>query len=140
MGEDCNNYEKFYQQTIAELGVLFQKGILTGKMFYKQCQWAELHPIPVSKKLDFRPKLRDDIENYDGSLIKILFYEEKTTNSSKLKEFDLWVTFSKYESGWGSFQHFTLIAENKEATSKTKPRDFMERAKIIKFEYSGEEL
>ncbi len=104
MGDSILNYIRFYDRTIADIGALFANGRLRGEMFFGD---SVSFGIKKSKTLiECADSLSQELSSYNGPLARILFYTVKDTLG--IKQYNLWVTRSKWEDGWGAFEHFTF--------------------------------
>ena len=126
------DYDKEFQGT---LGRLFRSGALSGEMFYRAA--GDL-PAAVSNfsRSDVEQSARPDVfrsmESYSGPLIKILRYEISFRSETHFETitYDLWVTSSLSETGWGEFDVFRI-------TTKRRP---VLGPKLVKFEYLGHQI
>jgi len=134
-------YRAFYEKTKCELGVLFERGVLNGRMFFKALGGGP--PEPAIANLG--PREAQDVDRLldadKGPLIKLLYYQEVSDQRPPTRRrYDLWVTYYAWETGWGSFDHFLLEIENRTATAQTSSCEFSKHARVIKLEYSGTEI
>lgn len=126
----------YYNEEFQErLGRLFRSGVLNGEMFCKQI--GDLPPA-VTNVSRANTDLRQQadvfraMESYEGPLIKILRYEILSRSETHLETitYELWVTSSRAESGWGEFHKFRVT---------TKKRLLL-GPKLVKFEYIGMQM
>jgi hypothetical protein len=123
----------YYQNFSETVGELFRKGLLTGKMFLEEMGYISQEVINISgsvlAKLNEEESVYSSIIQFKSKVIKILYYKEKRKNQFE-REFELWVTPSIFETGWGSFHKFRvdlLVDENGDCD-------------LINFKYLGVEL
>jgi hypothetical protein len=134
-------YQEFYERTRCELGVLLERGVLTGRMFFKALGSGP--PEPAVANLS--PREAQEIDRIlaadKGPLVKILYYQDISDQGAPTRrKYDLWVTYYAWETGWGSFDHFLLEIENRMATPRTTSCEFSKRARVISLTYEGTEL
>jgi len=129
---DGTDYNEKFQAT---LGRLFRSGVLNGEMFYKEI--GTLPPaVSNTSKGDAELARRSDVfhamEAYSGPLIKILHYDIFSRSETHFETitYDLWVTPSRSESGWGEFHIFRVTIKKR----------FMLGPKLVKFEYVGSQI
>jgi hypothetical protein len=108
MGDSISNYKRFYDSTITDVGSLFANGRLRGEMFYGDSTSLEI--VKSKTLIGCIDSLGRELSSYDGPLAKILYYTVKDTLG--MRQYNLWVTRSKWEDGWGSFEHFTFDLSN----------------------------
>ena len=140
MNSDAD-YQAFYEKTKCELGALLERGVLTGRMFFKAL--GDAHPEPAVANIS--PREAQDIDRIlaadKGPLVKILYYQDISDQEEPMRRtYDLWITYYAWETGWGSFDHFLLEIECRTATAQTAPCEFSKRAHVIRLEYQGTEL
>jgi hypothetical protein len=129
---DGTDYNEEFQ---AILGRLFRLGALNGEMFDKEI--GSLPPA-VSHLSGSDAELRQQadvfhaMEAYPGPLIKILRYDifSRSETHFEMITYELWVTSSRLESGWGEFHRFRVT---------TKKRLLL-GPKIVKIEYLGMQI
>ena len=134
-------YKGFYEKTKCELGVLLERGVLTGRMFFKAL--GNAHPEPAVANLSAREAQDVDriLATDKGPLVKVLYYQDISDREAPTRrKYDLWVTYYAWETGWGSFDHFLLEIECRTATAQTASCEFSKRARVIRLEYQGTEL
>jgi hypothetical protein len=127
-----------------EYGKLFEKGLLTGKMFVCElsdsCKYISESGWKVQQGDTFVP-YQPELFGYTGPTIKILNIEPRwKINTKTTRRFEIWATSSKMEDGWGSFPVFYLELTNREATEKTDLKDFIDGAVISCFRYGYTQL
>lgn len=129
---DGPDYNDEFQET---LGRLFRSGSLTGDMFYGKI--GDIPPgVSNVSRADTERLLQTDVfhamESYSGPLIKILWYEIVSRSETHFEtvEYELWVTSSRQETGWGEFHKFRIT---------TKKRLLL-GPKLVKFEYLGMQI
>ncbi len=127
-----NDYSREFQET---LGRLFSSGTLTGEMFQKQIGDSPAAVSHVSRRdpTQRRPgDVLDAMENYQGPLIKILNFDIFSRSETWLETitYELWVTPSRSETGWGEFHKFRVTIKKR----------FLLPPKLVKLEYRGIEI
>lgn len=132
---------RFYQQTLDEIGVLFERTVLTGEMFFKALGEQPAN-VPVRNLFNYKTAQVDEILGTDkGPLMKLLNYQDISDHQDpKHRRYDLWVTFTSEETGMGAFHHFTLLLENRAATGDTSVKGFARGARVTSLTYEGIEL
>ena len=141
MGGSDEETARFYQQILDEIGVLFERKALTGEMFLKA-----LGEEPAEAGV--RNLFQRDITRVDealaadkGPLMKLLNYQDISDRQDpKHRRYDLWVTFTPEETGWGAFHHFTLVLENPDAAGETSAKRFASSARVESLTYEGMEF
>ena len=131
----------YYGRIKCEIGILLERGVLTGRMFFDAVGTSSPAPAVISL-------IRRELQDVDqilaadkGPLVKILYYQDTSdTQAPTRRKFDLWVTFFAWEDGAGSFDHLLLELENRRATLRTSACDFSKAARVLKLEYAGTEI
>jgi hypothetical protein len=141
VAEDEAEARAYYQSALRELGVLFGRGVLTGRAF---CDAAS-QPCPQQvRDLSFDKRfgsVDEDLENFPGPVLKVLAYWVRPVpGKPTLREYELWATFNPKETGWGQFDMFRVILEDPKATAETEASVFARRAKVREIEYIGIQL
>jgi len=125
---DISGYNKEFQ---ALLGRLFRSGALNGEMFYRLI--GEIPPavthISGSDIAGQNADVSRAMENYRGPIIKILHYDIISRSETHFETitYEMWVTSSRSETGWGEFHRFRITAKKR----------FLLEPKIVNFEYLG---
>jgi hypothetical protein len=134
-------FRQFFEKTKCEVGVLLERGLLTGRMFFDAL--SDVSPESGVIHLVRRKLTEIDMIMADdpGPLVKILYYEDLSDLKVPThRTYDLWVAFSASETGWGSFDHFSLELENTKAKAQTSGCEFSKGARVVKLTYTGTEL
>jgi hypothetical protein len=131
VGDDTGYNEEFQ----GNLGRLFRSGALNGEMFYKEI--GNVVPaVSHFSRSDAALKEGSDVfkamEAYSGPIIKILGYYVLSRSETHFETitYELWVTSSRPETGWGEFHIFRL----------TMKKRFLLGPKLLKFEYVGSQI
>jgi hypothetical protein len=129
---DGTDYNEEFQ---AILGRLFRSGVLNGEMFYKEIGIlppAVSHVSASDEELRQRADVFHAMEGYPGPLVKILRYDIVSRSDTHFETitYELWVTSSRLESGWGELHRFRVT---------TKKRLLL-GPKLVKFEYLGMQI
>ena len=129
---DGTDYNEEFQEI---LGRLFRSGSLKGEMFYKEI--GNLPPaVSNVSRSDTELRERADVframEAYGGPVLKILRYDIISRSETHFETitYELWVTSSRSESGWGEFHRFRVT---------TKKRLLL-GPKLVKLEYLGMQM
>jgi hypothetical protein len=134
-------YPALYQQSLDELGTLFERGVLTGEMFYDSVthdpgDWVSRHYYPQAAS-----SVGEALASDSGPLMKILHYRVyRPSDAPSIRNYEIWVTFSAQESGWGSFDIFEVEVSNPRASRETTGRGFASGARLTMFTYHGIQL
>lgn len=123
------DYNREFQRT---LGRLFRSGVLNGEMFYKEIgnlSPAVSHVSGSDAELRQRATVFQAIKAYPGPLVRILRYDIFSRSETRLETitYELWVTASRSESGWGEFHRFRVTIKKR----------LLLRPRVVKFEYLG---
>jgi hypothetical protein len=129
--KDVDKYKRDFLQTI---GSLMESGSLTGEMFLNKIGDNTSAIINMSRddtrRFNEKGGVYESMKSFKGPIVKILYYEQKERSKkdkSQNLEYELWVTPSIVETGWGEFHTFKVVLIN-------KPEG---RAELIQFEYLG---
>jgi hypothetical protein len=134
-------YQQFFEKTRDELGILFERGLLTGRMFFKAL--GDTPPNTGISNIHRRELTSIDraLAADPGPLVKVLYFKDLSDPKiPTLRNYDLWITFEAGETGWGSFHHFYLELGNNKANAQTPGSEFSRGARLIKLEYKSIEL
>jgi hypothetical protein len=126
------DYSREFQAT---LGRLLRSGVLNGEMFYKEIGNLPPTVSHVSESdavLRQRANVFQVMEAYPGPLVKILRYDIFSRSETRLETitYELWVTSSRSESGWGEFHRFRVTIKKR----------LLLRPRLVKFEYLGSQI
>lgn len=129
---DVTDYNDEFQ---AILGRLFRSGALTGEMLFSGIKGLPPTASYLSRsdsELGQRSDVFHAMETYPGPLVKILHYKVLSRSETRFETitYELWVSLSRSESGWGEFHRFRIT---------TKGR-FLLGPKLVKFEYCGMQI
>jgi len=135
------DYTAFYQRTVSEIGVLFKRRVLTGEMFLAAVggEWPEVGVIQLHQR---NLTQVDELLAVDpGPLIKLLYYQDISDPAdASHRKYDLWITFSRSETGWGEFYHFTILLENNDPSTWSSGTLFSRTATVKALTYDGLEI
>jgi len=126
------DYNREFQAT---LGRLLRSGVLNGEMFYKEIgnlPPAVSHVSESDAVLHQRANVFQVMEAYPGPLVKILRYDIFSRSETRLETitYELWVTSSCSESGWGEFYRFRVTIKKR----------LLLRPRLVKVEYLGSQI
>ncbi len=127
------DYNREFQAT---LGRLLRSGVLNGEMFYKEIgnlPPAVSHITESDAVLRQRANVFQGMEAYPGPLVKILRYDIFSRSETRFLEtitYELWVTSSRSESGWGEFHRFRVTIKKR----------LLLRPRLLKVEYLGSQI
>lgn len=140
--EDVAEAETYYHTDVRELGPIFARGLVTGEDFYEAfgVEPPETPPREILNLSAGRHELPDLLASSEGPLVKILHVVRVETEDLTRREYDLWATFHRDETGWGAFEHFRLKLVNPAATASTSPAAFAQGAVVEEFDYAGTEI
>jgi hypothetical protein len=146
--DDVEGARAKYKNNISELGLLFERGIITGEMFYDELI-KENYPLGIQpiKNLSAYPKqpnysIKEELYNFKGNLLKILSYSKKQTDDipNNRMVFIIYCTTYKWEDGWGSFNIFEVEIESKFKLSDTTKESFLKNSYLRHIKYLGDQL
>jgi hypothetical protein len=129
---DGIEYSREFHET---LGRLFRSGKLNGEMFQEQIgnSPAAVSHVATSDGSQHRPgDVFGAMEAYQGPLIKILNFKIFSRSETWLETitYELWVTTSRPENGWGEFHRFRVTIKKR----------FLLPPRLVKLEYSGSQI
>jgi len=132
---DISNVAQYKTEFFSTIGNLLDNGSLTGEMFLKELGDASPSIIHLHKddlaRFNKQDSVYESMKEFKGKIIKILYYKQNNQEEGSEKlEYEVWVTPSWSETGWGSFHMFTVVLERK----ANGP------CKLIEFKYKGMQI